>query len=95
VPGVSEFRRRLQRAAKQSFGLAQLHPEQLAAMEQVLEGHDVMAVLPTGADKSAIYQVPALLLPGVAVIVSPLLALQADQLLAINESAAPAVAGPA
>jgi len=54
-----------------------------------MEGHDVLAVLPTGAGKSAIYQVPALLMPGPTLVVSPLLALQQDQLDGIEDSAAP------
>ena len=48
-------------------------------MEPLTEGRDVLAVLPTGAGKSAIYQVPALLLDGPTVVVSPLIALQRDQ----------------
>src|SRR6476659_1993548 len=48
-------------------------------MEHPLGGRDVLAVLPTGAGKSAIYQVPALLLDGPTVVVSPLIALQRDQ----------------
>jgi ATP-dependent DNA helicase RecQ len=46
----------LQRIAEETFGWAKLHPEQLEAMEQVMAGHDVLAVLPTGAGKSAVYR---------------------------------------
>jgi ATP-dependent DNA helicase RecQ len=67
------------RIAEKTFGWTQLRPEQLAAMEPLTEGRDVLAVLPTGAGKSAIYQVPALLLDGPTVVVSPLIALQRDQ----------------
>ncbi|WP_410592783.1 RecQ family ATP-dependent DNA helicase [Amycolatopsis sp. lyj-23] len=80
----------LQRIAAEKFGWAQLTGEQLAAMEQVMAGHDVLAVLPTGAGKSAIYQVPALLLDGPTLVVSPLIALQNDQIEGIEESRAPA-----
>ena len=73
------------------FGWRDLHPEQLEAMEAVMAGWDVLAVLPTGAGKSAIYQVPAVLLDGPALVVSPLLALQADQVESIEESAEEAV----
>ena len=69
----------LSRIAEETFGWTQLRPEQLAAMEPLTEGRDVLAVLPTGAGKSAIYQVPALLLDGPTVVVSPLIALQRDQ----------------
>ena len=69
----------LERVARETFGWERLHPEQLTAMEAVVAGRDVLAVLPTGAGKSAIYQVPALLLDGPTVVVSPLIALQRDQ----------------
>src|SRR5947209_7155428 len=58
-------------------------------MEQVMAGQDVLAVLPTGAGKSAIYQVPALLLDGPTLVVSPLLALQRDQMEGLENSSAP------
>ncbi|WP_410668115.1 RecQ family ATP-dependent DNA helicase [Amycolatopsis sp. cmx-4-68] len=80
----------LQRVAKEKFGWSRLTGEQLAAMEQVMAGHDVLAVLPTGAGKSAIYQVPTLLLDGPTLVVSPLIALQNDQIEGIEESRAPA-----
>ena len=86
---VTTNRTRLQRAAKKTFGWEELHAYQLEAMEHVLEGHDVLAVLPTGAGKSAIYQVPALLLDGPALVVSPLLALQHDQVEALAQAGAP------
>ncbi|KDN18948.1 RecQ family ATP-dependent DNA helicase [Amycolatopsis rifamycinica] len=79
----------LQRIAAEKFGWRQLTGEQLEAMEQVMAGHDVLAVLPTGAGKSAIYQVPALLLDGPTLVVSPLIALQNDQIEGIGESRAP------
>jgi ATP-dependent DNA helicase RecQ len=69
----------LSRIAEETFGWTQLRPEQLEAMEPLTDGHDVLAVLPTGAGKSAIYQVPALLRDGPTVVVSPLIALQRDQ----------------
>ena len=52
---------------------------QREAAEAVLAGRDTLAVMPTGAGKSTIYQISALLLPGPAVVVSPLIALQQDQ----------------
>ncbi|MGW5049611.1 RecQ family ATP-dependent DNA helicase [Actinokineospora sp. NPDC004072] len=80
---------RLRRLAAETFGWPRLHPEQLAAMEHIMAGRDVLAVLPTGAGKSAIYQVPALLLDGPTVVVSPLIALQQDQQEGIEGSRAP------
>ncbi len=76
----------LREAARTTFGWDELRAEQLQAMEQVLAGRDVMVVLPTGAGKSAIYQVPALLIDGPTLIVSPLLALQRDQIRALDQS---------
>jgi ATP-dependent DNA helicase RecQ len=79
----------LERVAEKTFGWPELRPEQREAMEQLLAGQDVLAVLPTGAGKSAIYQVPALLIQGPTLVVSPLLALQRDQVEGLDESEAP------
>ncbi|MBB4906215.1 RecQ family ATP-dependent DNA helicase [Actinophytocola algeriensis] len=81
--------RELRRVAEENFGWSQLHDYQLQAMEQVMAGRDVLAVLPTGAGKSAIYQVPALLLAGPTVVVSPLIALQHDQIDGLDGSGMP------
>ncbi|MFF9279118.1 RecQ family ATP-dependent DNA helicase [Streptomyces griseosporeus] len=72
--------RRLRATAAEVFGWDELRPAQLTAMEWVLEGRDTLVVMPTGSGKSAVYQVPALLLSGPVVVVSPLLALQRDQI---------------
>jgi ATP-dependent DNA helicase RecQ len=56
-------------------------------MRAVLRRRDALVVLPTGGGKSAIYQIPAVLLPGPTVVISPLLALQQDQIAALNERA--------
>jgi ATP-dependent DNA helicase RecQ len=74
--------------ARKRFGFEGLRPGQLEAIDAVLSGHDVLVVMPTGAGKSAIYQIAALLLPGPTVVVSPLIALQRDQVLALRESGA-------
>ncbi|MFH9011979.1 RecQ family ATP-dependent DNA helicase [Streptomyces sp. NPDC017943] len=70
----------LREAAADVFGWDTLLPEQATAMEWVLDGEDTLVVMPTGSGKSAVYQVPAVLLPGPVVVVSPLLALQRDQI---------------
>ncbi len=70
---------RLRRSARRHFGWSSLRPGQLAAMRAVLRGRDALVILPTGAGKSAIYQVPATVLDGPTVVISPLLALQHDQ----------------
>ncbi|MBA8792968.1 ATP-dependent DNA helicase RecQ [Friedmanniella endophytica] len=86
---MSRHAERLRRVAAERFGWAELHPEQLAAMELIMDGRDTLAVLPTGAGKSAIYQVPALLLDGPTLVVSPLIALQRDQVTGLRSSTAP------
>ncbi|MFL6126365.1 RecQ family ATP-dependent DNA helicase [Actinophytocola sp.] len=78
--------RELRRVAERNFGWSRLSDHQLEAMEQVMAGRDVLAVLPTGAGKSAIYQVPALLIEGPTLVVSPLIALQHDQIDGIEDS---------
>jgi ATP-dependent DNA helicase RecQ len=75
---------RLRRAARRHFGWRRLRTGQLAAMRAVLKRRDALVVLPTGHGKSAVYQVPATLLSGPTVVVSPLLALQQDQLAGLN-----------
>jgi ATP-dependent DNA helicase RecQ len=75
-----EWTARLRATAADVFGWDSLRPEQLTAMEWVVRGRDALVVMPTGSGKSAVYQVPALLLSGPVVVVSPLLALQRDQI---------------
>ncbi|MGW6490794.1 RecQ family ATP-dependent DNA helicase [Streptomyces sp. NPDC055056] len=75
--------RRLRRCAREVFGWERLRPSQLAAMTAVMEGRDTIVVMPTGAGKSAVYQVPGVLLEGPTVVVSPLIALQRDQVAAL------------
>jgi ATP-dependent DNA helicase RecQ len=76
---------RLRRVARRHFGWPSLRPGQFKPMRAVLRRRDALVVLPTGAGKSAIYQIPAVLLPGPTVVISPLLALQQDQIAALNE----------
>jgi len=82
---------RLRRAAREHFGWHKLRPTQLRAMRALLAGHDALVVLPTGGGKSAVYQVPATLLRGPTVVISPLLALQQDQIGNLNERGDPAL----
>jgi ATP-dependent DNA helicase RecQ len=69
--------------ARSALGLRRLRPGQREAVRALPEGRDVLAVLPTGSGKSAIYHLAALELPGPTVVVSPLVALQRDQVEAI------------
>src|SRR5215210_1864367 len=69
------------------MGFDALRPGQREAIESVLAGRDTLAVMSTGSGKSAIYQIAGLLIPGSTVIVSPLIALQRDQVGALRERA--------
>ncbi|OHV40707.1 recombinase RecQ [Pseudofrankia sp. EUN1h] len=75
----------LDAVASAAFGFAALRPGQRAAMRTIVEGRDTLCVLPTGAGKSAVYQIPALLLDGPTIVVSPLIALQRDQVRGLTE----------
>ncbi|MCM2515251.1 RecQ family ATP-dependent DNA helicase [Streptomyces griseoincarnatus] len=79
----------LRRVARERFGWSDLGAEQAEAMQELLDGRDVLVVMPTGSGKSAIYQVPTVLLGGPAVVVSPLIALQRDQVTGLRDSEAP------
>jgi ATP-dependent DNA helicase RecQ len=70
----------IEELARDRLGFQQLRPGQLEAVEALADGRDVLAVLPTGGGKSAIYELAGLLRAGPVVVVSPLIALQDDQL---------------
>ena len=74
----------LEQALQQHFGLRAFRPGQLEAAQSVLEGRDLVAVMPTGSGKSLCFQLPALLLPGTTVVVSPLIALMKNQVDALR-----------
>jgi ATP-dependent DNA helicase RecQ len=76
---------RLRAAARERFGWGELRPEQETAMRALMTGRDALVVAPTGGGKSAVYQVPGTLLGGPTVVVSPLLALQQDQIAALRD----------
>ncbi len=75
---------RIETIAHETFGYERLHPGQKDAIEAVVGGRDTLVVMPTGAGKSAIYQIAAQFLDGPVVVVSPLIALQRDQVASIN-----------
>jgi ATP-dependent DNA helicase RecQ len=79
VEGEQKIRTRLSQIAREVLGYAALRPAQLDAATALVSGQDCLAILPSGAGKSAIYQIAAIALGTPAVIVSPLLALQRDQ----------------
>src|ERR1043166_5444039 len=77
-------------ALNEHFGYAGFRPGQEAAVESVLAGRDTMVVLPTGGGKSLCYQVPALMLPKLTVVISPLISLMKDQVDALTARGLPA-----
>jgi ATP-dependent DNA helicase RecQ len=79
---------RIARAASEIFGWGELRPGQGEAVARVLAGRDTLAVMSTGYGKSAIYQIAALLIPGPTVVVSPLIALQRDQVTELEREGA-------
>ena len=68
------------------FGYDKFRGGQEALITRILQGGDVLGIMPTGAGKSICYQVPALMLPGMTVVVSPLISLMQDQVTALRES---------
>jgi ATP-dependent DNA helicase RecQ len=77
---------RIRKAAREELGYERLRPGQEEAVAALLDGRDTLAVMPTGAGKSAIYQLAGLLLDGPTVVVSPLIALQRDQIEALEDA---------
>ncbi len=69
----------------QTFGYPTFRPHQEQIVEAAISGRDVMAVMPTSAGKSICYQVPALALGGLTIVVSPLISLMSDQVMALRE----------
>jgi len=75
---------------KEYFGHSAFRGEQLPLIHALLNGRDVLGVMPTGAGKSICYQVPAMLMPGIALVISPLISLMKDQVGALTQSGIPA-----
>ena len=72
------------------FGYTQFRPGQEGLIDAVLSGRDVFGIMPTGGGKSMCYQIPALLLPGITLVVSPLISLMRDQVMALKAAGVPA-----
>ncbi len=78
------------RILRETFGYTSFRPGQLRLIDAILSGRDAFGVLPTGAGKSLCYQFPALLLPGLTLVLSPLISLMNDQVAALCASGIPA-----
>ena len=77
-------------ALNRYFGYDSFRPGQSGIVSAILTGRDVLGVMPTGAGKSICYQIPAAILPGVAIVISPLISLMRDQVDALNDVGLPA-----
>ncbi|MBP6015612.1 MAG: DNA helicase RecQ [Candidatus Promineofilum sp.] len=80
----------VRRALKRVFGYDEFRPLQAEIIDNVLAGRDSLAVMPTGSGKSMCFQLPALLFPGLTVVVSPLISLMEDQVMQLQQLGVPA-----
>lgn len=81
---INEHKRSGLETLKEYFGYNSYKPGQKEIIESIMRGRDVLAIMPTGAGKSICYQVPALMMPGITLVISPLISLMQDQVKALN-----------
>src|SRR5690625_6567026 len=74
------------RRLKSVFGFDDFRPGQAEIVQAILDGRDVLAIMPTGGGKSLCYQLPTLLRPGPTIVISPLIALMRDQVAALRQA---------
>lgn len=73
-------------ALRRYYGYEEFRPGQATLIQAVLEGHDALGIMPTGAGKSLCYQIPGIVLPGLALVISPLVSLMGDQVRALIDA---------
>lgn len=88
----TEVAKRAKALLQKFYGYREFRPGQLELIEAVAGGRDALALMPTGGGKSLCYQLPGIMLPGVAIVVSPLIALMHDQVRAAQANGIPAAA---
>ena len=88
---MDEIKQRAEQILKTVFGYDSFRPLQLDIIKNVLSGKDTLAIMPTGGGKSMCYQIPALMFPGITIVVSPLISLMQDQVSSLTENGIQAV----
>ena len=82
---MSKAIKEAEKILKQYYGYDHFREGQIPVIEAVLEGGDVLGIMPTGAGKSVCYQVPALMMKGITIVISPLISLMKDQVGTLNQ----------
>ena len=75
---------------RQRFGFPDFRPAQRQVIDRIMDGESLLAVMPSGSGKSLCYQLPALILPGLTIVISPLIALMKDQIDQLGRLSLPA-----